>query len=138
MLVGLRRSWAEDRLREDSEPYGEDKYLFAHERLKAYQTSLELVGWFHHLPGGPELSSRLFRQIDKASTSVVLNLAESNGRHLEADRRQFLEIAESSIVKVAAYVDLCQRLGELESTHRATGMELVEQIAIMVRGLSGL
>jgi hypothetical protein len=50
------------------------------------------------LAGGAELSSRWFRQIDKAATSVVLNIAEGNGRRIEADHRQFLELAESSVV----------------------------------------
>lgn len=139
MLVGLRRSWAEDRLHEDSADYeAEETHLFSHERLQAYRTSLELVDWFHRLAGGPELSSRLFRQIDKASTSVVLNLAESNGRPLNADRGQFLDTAESSVVKVAAYVDLGQRMGELEPAQRAVGIALADQTAILVRGLAGL
>jgi hypothetical protein len=69
---------------------------------------------------------------------VVLNLAEGNGRSLEADRRPFFETAESSIVKVAAYLDLGQRLGEVEVAQKAPGMAMVDQIAIMVRGLSGL
>lgn len=137
MLVGLRRSWGEEKLHEEPSGYGaEEKPLFAHERLQAYRTSLELVAWFHGLPGGPELSSRLFRQIDKASTSVVLNLAEGNGRPLEADRRQFLDNAESATVKVAAYVDLGHRMGELELEQRAVGMALADKIAIMVRGLT--
>jgi hypothetical protein len=50
--------------------------LFAHERLEAYQSSLLVVVWFHAVPGGAELSRRWFRQIDKAVTSVVLNIAE--------------------------------------------------------------
>ena len=78
MLVGLRRSWGEQILHEDSSPYGEEEeFLFAHERLRVYQTALELVGWLQGLAGGPELSTRLFRQIDRASTSVVLNLAHA-------------------------------------------------------------
>ena len=88
---------AEQNLHEDSASYGgENKCVFAHERLQAYQASLELVGWLQGLPGGPELSSRLLRQIDKASTSAVLNLAEGNGRPLEADRRPFLETGHRS------------------------------------------
>src|SRR5688572_22661651 len=108
MLVGLRKAWARDALQEPCGSYGRQGasgvpentvYLFAHERLAAYQVSLDFVGWFHGLPGASELSSRRFRQIDQAATSVVLNIAEGNGRALEADRGKFLAQAESSAVK---------------------------------------
>ena len=77
MLVGLRKSWAADQLHEPSASYGgQEKPLFGHERLQAYQLGLEFMGWLHGLPGGPELSNRWLRQIDKAGTSLVLNIAE--------------------------------------------------------------
>jgi len=63
----------------------------------------------HGLPGGPELSSRPLRQIEKAGTSLVLNIAEGNGRCLEADRRKFLETAESATVKAGAFLDHSHR-----------------------------
>jgi hypothetical protein len=47
-----------------------------------------------NIAGGTELSTRWFRQLDKALTSVVLNIAEGNGRRMEADHRRFLELAE--------------------------------------------
>jgi four helix bundle protein len=115
MLVGLRKAWSDDEFHEESATYaGQETWLFAHESLAAYQVSLEFVGWFHALPKARELSSRLFRQIDKAATSVVLNIAEGNGRCLKGDRRSFLEIAESSAVKSATYLDLCERTAEVD------------------------
>jgi four helix bundle protein len=85
--------------------------VVAHERMEAYQCSLKVVSWFHALPGGTELSTRWFRQLDKAVTSVVLNIAEGNGRRMEADHRRFLELAESSVMKVNTYIQLIQRSG---------------------------
>jgi four helix bundle protein len=139
MLVGLRKSWAGYELGEESGTYGGQKdWIFAHERLEAYQLGLEFVGWFQALPGGAELSSRLFRQIDKAATSVVLNIAEGNGRCLEGDRGKFLEIAESSLVKAATYVELCERTGEVDLGQKQRGIALLDRVALRVRGLSGL
>ncbi|MCI0534199.1 MAG: four helix bundle protein [Verrucomicrobiales bacterium] len=142
MLMGLRRSWESALLREepaeyakesDSEPKG---WLFPHERLDAYQVGLDFMRWFHALPAGAVLSSRLYRQVDKAATSVVLNIAEGNGRYLEGDRRNFLDIAEASAVKAAAYLDLCERKAELDPEQRQLGVDLLRRIALMVRGLS--
>jgi len=139
MLVGLRKAWAGGELHENSGTYGgQERWLFAHERLAAYQVSLEFVGWFHALPGARELSSRLYRQIDKASTSVVLNIAEGNGGCLGADRHQFVEIAESSAVKVATFLDLCERTAEVDSGQRQSGIALLNRIGLLWRGLSAL
>ena len=88
MLVGLRKGWARTEFREDPADYGEGAgILFEHERLEAYQRGLDFMRWFHGQPGAAELSSRLLRQVDKASTSVVLNIAEANGRYASGDRR---------------------------------------------------
>jgi len=46
---------------------------------------LKVGAWFDAVPGGAELATRRFRQLDKALTSVVLNMAEGNGRRMEAD-----------------------------------------------------
>jgi four helix bundle protein len=132
MLVALRQSWGDNQLREEAAQYGsQEQSLFAHERLDAYQ-----VRWFHALPAGAEPSSRLYRQVDKAATSVVLNIAEGNGRYPEADRRKFLEIAESSAVKAAAYLDLCQSKAELDAGQRERGVGLLARVALMIRGLA--
>ena len=132
MLAGLRRSWAEDELREDQSHYDAGEQLFAHERLEVYQMGLQFISWFHAQPPGAALSGRLFRQLDKLSTSVVLNIAEGNGRYLHDDRRKFLETAEASTAKSAAYLDLCCRSGELDQNQRDQGIELLGRIAQML------
>ena len=122
---------------EEAAQYGsQEQSLFAHERLDAYQVGLEFMRWFHALPAGAELSSRLYRQVDKAATSVALNVAEGNGRYPEADRRKFLDIAEGSAVKAAAYLDLCQSKAELDAGQRERGVGLLARVALMIRGLA--
>jgi four helix bundle protein len=139
MLFGLRRSWKADELHEESGDYTvQERRLFAHERLEAYQWSLLVVEWFHALPGGAELPTRWFRQIDKAITGVVLNIAEGNGRRLQADHRKFLELAESSLIKVSTYIQLCQRTGEIEAESAQRGLILLDRVALLVRGLVGM
>ena len=61
-----------------------------------YQVGLDFVRWFIGLPGARDLSGRLCREIDKSATSVVLNVAEGNGRYSELDHWRFLEIAAAS------------------------------------------
>jgi four helix bundle protein len=138
MLFGLRRAWKGDELHEEAGGYkAQEPWLFAHERLEAYQCSLKVVAWFHALPGGAELSTRWFRQLDKAATSVVLNIAEGNGRRMEADHRRFVELAESSVMKVNTYIQLSQRTGEMSLEPAQRGLALVDRVALLVRGLAG-
>jgi len=55
---------------------------------------------------------------------------------LEADRRKFLEIAETATVKAAIHLDLCERTGEVNPRQRQDGMALLDRVALLVRGLS--
>jgi four helix bundle protein len=105
--------------------------------LEIYQVSLSLMRWFNALPSGAELASRLYRQVDKAATSLILNLAEGYGRTWESDRLRFFETAESSAVKAAAYLDLCVAKAELEIEQREPGMDLLTRIVLMLRALYG-
>jgi four helix bundle protein len=143
MLVGLGRSWEKNVLREESPAYGappsreQPGWYFAHEPLEVYQMALSFMRWFDGLPAGAELSSRLYRQVDKAGTSLILNLAEGYGRTGEGDRLRFLGMAEGSAVKAAAYLDLCASKAELDSDQRLPGIELLGRVVAMLRALSG-
>ena len=137
MLVGLRKAWARTEFREEPACYGKPPdHLFDHERLEAYQRAIDFIRWFHGQPGAAELSSRLLRQVDKAGTSVVLNIAEANGRYAAGDRRNLLDIAEASAVRAGAYLELCTRAGEIDSNQKHCGLDFLGRMASMVRALS--
>ena len=143
MLVGLRRSWERSTLQEEARAYGgppssePQEGYFAHEPLEVYQISLEFMRWFNGLPAGAELASRLCRQIDKAATSLILNLAEGYGRTGEGDRLRFLATAESAAVRASAYLDLCVSKAELEAGKQEPGIDLLSRITLMLKALSG-
>ena len=114
MLVGLRRAWSESSesvLHEDSVEYvvkaepSEAQTLFNHERLDVYRVSLSFMRWFVTLGPAQDLTAP-FRPVDKAATSVVLNIAEGNGRYARLDHKRFLQVAQSSAVK-APLISIC-------------------------------
>jgi hypothetical protein len=86
MLVGLRKSWQNWKLHEDVPSYRPSRRVsspeafFHHETLEMYDAALELMAWLVSLSAEHELPGRLFRQIDESVTSVILNIAEGNGR----------------------------------------------------------
>lgn len=109
--------------------------VFDHEKLKIYQDALGFVAWvdpiLERLPG--KIAAK--DQLDRASTSVVLNLAEGNGKRSGPDRCRFFDIARGSAVECAACLDvLCvkQRITEAEVTQ---GKAILLEVVSMTAGL---
>jgi len=138
MLVGLRKKWLNDALHEESNPYEAEsssscpQYCFHHESLDMYQVALNFMRWFACLPGSSELSNRLCREVDKAGTSVVLNVAEGNGRYSELDHRRFLEIAGASAARAIVYLELYQQQVLQGHTEINEGRELLTRVLVML------
>ena len=136
MLVGLKKAWSAEAFHEEPDDYGKpEDWLFPHERLDAYRLSLEFVRWFHALPGAPKLATRQLRQVDKSGTSLVLNIAEANGRYAPGERQNLFDIAESAAVRVGTYLELCARTDKLDPEQKARATALLDRIASMLRGL---
>ena len=133
MLTGLRKSWSSLALHEEF-PQPNSPFLFGHERLMVYCTALDFIAWFHRLPCGRELSHRLHRQLDKTATSMLLNIAEGNGRRTPDDRRKFVSIAESAIVKAAVYLELCQHKHSLPQAQFQSGLARLDRVAQLLHG----
>ena len=51
---------------------------------------------------------RRWRKLDALSTSIVLNIAEGNGRSQASDHRNFLDMAHRSALKAALQLDLAR------------------------------
>jgi len=130
MLIGLRKAWLQNVMSEEPSPYQaepstpEFEVLFHHESLDVYQVGLDFMRWFVSLPGGRELSDRLCREVDKSATSVVLNVAEDNGRYSELD--------QASAVKAAVYLDLYQKKALPAPVETTQGRELLSRIVAML------
>jgi four helix bundle protein len=136
MLIGLRRAWDQAVLEEESSPYETSRSavrpLFHHENLEVYRLGLNFVEWFER-EIAVRLSNRLTREVDNSATSMILNIAEGNGRYAHLDHRRFLYTAHSALVKTAAYLDLCFIKGGLNAQGVNTiGKELLDRIAAML------
>lgn len=109
--------------------------MFSHEKLHVYQRSIEFVAWtqplLEELPG--KVSAR--DQLDRASTSVPLNIAEGNAKFSHADRGRFLQIAHGSAVECAACLDVLVARKLLEKAKAEEGKQQVEVIVNMLMGL---
>jgi four helix bundle protein len=112
-----------------------DKIHFDREKLRVYQDSLRFVAFSDsillELPG--KLSAR--DQLDRASTSIVLTIAEGNGKRSKMDRCRYLDIARGSALECAACLEvpLVKRL--LNGSRVAEGKEILAGVVSMLVGL---
>src|SRR5881409_698433 len=82
------------------------KIYFDHEKLDVYQESISFCGWVGDLLNAITSKTAAKDQLDRASTSLPLNIAEGNGKFSDADRSRFLEIARGSVLECAACLDV--------------------------------
>lgn len=134
MEVGLRKSWSAS-VREEPEHYVDQPRGFSHESLLVYQQGLHLCRvLFEGVLVSHHAHDRYARRVDEASTSLLLNIAEGNGRFSQLDQRLFIGRAEEAGVKLAAYLDLVSPI-ETESTDAAKA--LLHEVMAMLGGLKG-
>jgi len=92
------------------------KASFDHEKLDVYQESIRFVSWVNELLEKVPKSLAVHNQLDRASTSIPLNIAEGNGKYTPADRCRFFDIARGSALECAACLDVLvakNRMGQL-------------------------
>src|SRR5215216_2594566 len=98
---------------------------FDHEKLRAYQEALRFVAWVEPLV--EKLPARISArdQLDRASTSTVLNIAEGNGKRSHPDRCRYLDIARGSVVECAACLDVLVVKGKILVADAAVGKNIL-------------
>lgn len=108
---------------------------FDHEKLNVYQRSLQFVVWTTELLERIPTRLSAHGQIERASTSIPLNIAEGNGRYTAADRCRFFDIARGSALECAAALDVLVAKKVLTEKEIETGKTHLIEIVNMLVGL---
>src|SRR5436190_9030082 len=82
------------------------KTYFDHEKLDVYQEAIASCGWVGEFLTVISAKAAAKDQLDRASTSIPLNIAEGNGKFSAKDRARFLEMARGSALECAACLDV--------------------------------
>ena len=88
--------------------------------FKAYQLALSL----YKKARGQKLPYFLKDQLERAASSVVLNLAEGSARTSEKERKRFYVIAFASLREVQALIDMEDSLAHLNKVADQLGANL--------------
>jgi len=109
------------------------KTNFDHEKLDVYQEAILFVGWAGDLLENIPKNLAVHNQLDRASTSIPLNIAEGNGKYTAADRCRFFDIARGSALECAACLDVLVAKRRLEQAD--AGKAMLVRIVSMLVGL---
>jgi four helix bundle protein len=74
-------------------------------------------------------------QLDRASTSIPLNIAEGNGKYAPKDRCRFFDIAHGSALECAAGLDILVAKAKVTPDQLRPGKESLQKIVRMLMGL---
>jgi four helix bundle protein len=109
---------------------------FDHEKLKVYQSAIGFITWSTDLLAQVNAKAAVKDQLDRASTSVALNIAEGNGKFAIRDRCRFLDFARGSALECAACLDVLVAKRLVETTTISSGKEQLLEIVSMLVGLT--
>jgi four helix bundle protein len=111
------------------------KIYFDHEKLDAYKKALAFAEWAEPVLERLPKSVAVQNQLDRARTSIVLNIPEGNGRFTAADRCKFFDIARGSALECAGCLDLIFIKKLLSEVELDAGKSLLKDIVSLLVGL---
>src|SRR5690242_16010637 len=116
--------------------------MFDHEKLDAYRLALTFAAQVSAILDALPRAGRpdAVKHLEEASTSIVLNIAEGNGKRSLADRMRFLDVARGSALECAGCLDVLVIRRKLEAevanSGKATLVRIVSTITKLVERLS--
>jgi four helix bundle protein len=107
----------------------------AHTKLDVYHRALELLDHLDQIhdlmPAG---RAHLKDQLDRAGTSIVLNIAEGAGEFSLPDKQRFYRMARRSATETetAAVLDILERRRAVDATRVQAARELLVRVVSML------
>ena len=109
---------------------------FDHERLNVYQVALEFVAIADSIIQGlPSGRGYVADQLQRASTSIVLNIAEGAGEFSPKEKARFYRMAQRSATECAGLLDVCRTLKLSDEKLLAEGRKRLLRIVAMLVAL---
>jgi four helix bundle protein len=82
------------------------KIYFDHEKLDVYREAIGFCAWVGAFLAAISAKAAAKDQLDRASTSIPLKIAEGNGKFSAEDRSPYLEVARGSALECAACLEV--------------------------------
>ncbi len=108
---------------------------FGHEKLAVYQEAIGFIAWLSDLLETLPRVGDIKDQLERASISIPLNIAEGNGKYTAKDRCRFFDIAHGSALECAASLDVLVAKKKCAAEQIQAGKNRLESIVRMLFGL---
>lgn len=110
---------------------------FAYEDLLVWQEATALVKKIYQTTRRFPKSEMfgLTSQLQRAATSIALNIAEGKGRYSKKEFQHFLYLARGSLYETATILQVCMDLELLEQSHYDDLREVCKSILSKLSGL---
>jgi four helix bundle protein len=106
---------------------------FDHEKLTVYQEAIGFVAWADSVLETLPKNLAVHSQLDRASTSIPLNIVEGNGKYTAPDRCRFFDIARGPALECAACLDVLVAKKRLAQADQ--GKAILIRVVSMLIGL---
>jgi len=111
------------------------EFWFDHEKLEVYREAIALIAWLSELLETLGRVGDVRDQLDRASTSIALSIAEGNGKFSPKDRCKFFDTAHASALECAAGLDILVAKRKVTPDQIRPGKERLQGIVRMLMGL---
>ena len=106
---------------------------FDFEKLDVYQASIEVVVLIDKITDSfPRGRAYLTDQLQRAGTSISLNIAEGSGEFSTNEKSRFYRMAKRSATETAAVLDVSKRLNIIQEDYYQLGRDLLIRIVMML------
>ncbi len=109
--------------------------MFSHEKLAVYHKAIAFVAWTQPIIESLSAKVSAKDQLERASTSIALNIAEGNAKFSLPDRCRYLQTAVGSAVECAACLDVLVARKSKCSDEVDAGKQQLEVVVNMLMGL---
>jgi len=103
--------------------------------LEVYKEALAFVAWLTPILEGLSKTGDIKDHLDRASTSIPLNIAEGNGKFSIRDRCRYFETATGSSFECASGLDVLVAKGKLSANQINPGKQRLCRMVKMLVGL---
>ena len=112
-----------------------EKFFFDHEKLHVYQKATEFVSWVDTLLKKINVKNSTADQLYRASESIVLNIAEGNGKFTSKDRCRYFDISRGSAMESAGCLDVLSARKLIDDLDVKEGKLILRDTINMLMGL---
>lgn len=109
--------------------------ILNHEKLLVYQRALHFIEFVDKVISRESDRIKVHFQLDKASTTIPLNIAEGSWKYTSNDKNRFYDNARGSAPESASWLDVLFLRKKVNGDEKEEGKRIIIDVVSMLVGL---